>query len=251
MKRIAVLFVALFWIGAASAWAQCRTSRIDELCAGLAEHLVANLQVRMDRTAPIVVAPFANLHDLRTTSPLGRILGEEVGNAFARYGYSVADARAFVPSPHSVKQHGETALSADPNQAGALSRAVHVLTGTYAPADGNVLVSVRIVDTTGHVVLSTASCRLRLTESVNLLLAGTSLPSKAPAQPATLLNLKNKADAKRIQQALAAQGLYKAKIDGLWGRRSKDALARFRASLALPANAVWDQQTQSALLPSS
>jgi peptidoglycan hydrolase-like protein with peptidoglycan-binding domain len=65
------------------------------------------------------------------------------------------------------------------------------------------------------------------------------------------MNLKTKADAKRVQQALAAQGLYTGKIDGIWGKRSKAALSRYRASMALPATPVWDLQTQAALLPAS
>jgi TolB-like protein len=251
MKGIFFILIAVFCLAPLVARAECQASRIEALCAGLAENLNANLQVRLDRTAPLVTAPFANLHDLASTSSLGTILAEELGNAFSRYGYAVADTRAFIPSAFSRKEHGATALSLNADQAGNQPSARHTLTGTYALADGGVRVWARIVQTSDHAVLAAASCRLRLTAEVQGLLAGSTSPAKATQQHTTLLNPKIKADAKRIQQALAAQGLYKAKIDGVWGKKSKAALSRFRASLALPATPNWDQQTQTALLPAS
>lgn len=234
------------------AWghAQCGESRIDAISSALAENLVENLQVRLDRTAPIMTAPFADLHGPKHTSPLGRILAEEIGNALFRYGYRIADPRVFMPSPYSLKEHGETALAVDPDQAGAATGAQIILTGTYALADGGLRISARLVNIPDHSVLSSASCRLRLTEEVQLLLASSSA-AKTQAPPARLLDLKNKADVKRVQQALAAQGLNPGKIDGVWGKKSKAALLRFRASLAMPATSAWDLATQNALLPAS
>jgi TolB-like protein len=249
MRGILSILIALFCLAPLSARAECQASRIEALCAGLAENLNANLQVRLDRTAPLVTAPFANLHDLASTSPLGTILAEEMGNAFARYGYAVTDPRAFAPSAFSRKEHGETALSANADLTGNQPGARHILTGTYALADGGVRVWARIVLTSDHSVLAAASCRLRLTAEVHGLMASTNPRAKTPQDQAALLNPKKKPDAKRIQQALAAQGLYTSKIDGVWGKKSKAALARFRASLALPATPTWDHAAQAALLP--
>ncbi len=250
MTRRMLILAACLWLLPAWASAQCAAPRIDTLCAALAEELAGNLQVRLDRTQPIVTAPFADLHNLKSTSELGRILAEELGNGFADRGYRVADPRAFMPSPYSRKEHGETALSQQPDTAGSAATARTVLTGTYAQADGGLLVSARLVQTSDQTVLSAASCRLRLTPEVSRLL-GASSQAAAKAAPAALLDLKNKANAKRVQQALAAQGLNPGKIDGVWGKKSKAALSRFRASLAMPATPAWDLATQNALLPSS
>ncbi|MBU4524067.1 MAG: peptidoglycan-binding protein [Desulfomicrobium sp.] len=221
------------------------------LSDSLAANLISNLQVRLDRSALIMTAPFADLHDVKNTSPLGRILAEELGNAFTRHGYRLADTRVFMPSPYSLKEQGETALSSAPDQVGATSGVQTILSGTYAMVDGGLRISARLVRPADHAVLAAASCRLRLTEEVRELLAASSGTAKVPAFPATLMNLKTKADAKLVQQALAAQGLYKGKIDGLFGKRSKAALSRFRASMALPATPAWDLETQAALLPTT
>lgn len=251
MKRIALILCALLGLLPGQTLAGCEASRIDALCETLAADLASHLQVRLDRSTTIMTAPFADLHAPQNTSPLGRILAEETGKAFSRFGYRVADTRAFMPTPFSLKETGETALSLEPDQAGATSGMQTVLTGTYALADGGLLVSARIVHVPDHAVLAASSCRLRLTDEVRALMDASSGPSQAAPSRHPLLDLKKSADAKRAQQALAAQGLYKGNIDGVWGRRSKAALARFRASLALPATAVWDEATQAALLPPS
>ena len=251
MIRVTLALVMLLCAFAPHAAAQCGASRVDALCDSLAESLIANLQTRLDRSALILTAPLADLHDVKNTSPVGRILAEELGNAFTRHGYRLADTRVFTPSPYSLKQDGETALSSAPDQVGAAFGPRTILSGTYAMVDGALRVSARLVQPADHAVLAAASCNLRITKEVRELMAASSPAPAAPALPPELLSLKTKADAKRVQQALAAQGLYKGKIDGIFGKRSKAALSRFRASMALSAAPVWDIQTQMALLPAT
>ena len=251
MIRAALLLCALMSFVPGQILAGCGASRVVDLCQSLAEDLDNHLQIRLDRSAPIMTAPFADLNDPKKTSALGRVLAEEVGNSFARYGYRVADTRVFMPTPYSLKETGQTALSMEPDQAGATAGLQTILTGTYALANGGVLVSARIVQVSDRAVLASASCRLRLTEEVSSLMGASHSPAMAKIPPQPLLDLKKRDNARRVQQALAAQGLYTGKIDGVWGKKSKAALARFRASMAMPATAHWDQATQSALLPPS
>lgn len=251
MIRRALFLICMLCALPVSGQAQCGASRIDMLCNALTASLISNLQVRLDRSGLIMTAPFADLHDVTTTSPLGRILAEEMGNALTNHGYRLADTRVFMPTPYSLKEQGETALSSAPDQAGATNGLQTMLTGTYALVDGGLRISARLVQPADHAVLATASCRLRVTEEIRALLTASSPAPAVPALPAVLLDLKTKADAKRVQQALAAQGLYKGKIDGIWGKRSRAALARFRASMAMPATSNWDPATQAALLPAS
>lgn len=247
MIRAVLLLCALLCALPIPARTECASSRIETLCETLAEDLAANLQERLDRSVPVKTASFADMHHVSDTSRLGRILAERTGNAFARHGYRIADTRAFMPTPFSLKETGESALSADPDQAGETSGMRTVLTGTYAPADGGLLISARIVRVMDHAVLSTATCRLLLSEEVASLMAPP--PPASKASPAPLLDLKKTDDARRAQKALAAQGLYKAGIDGIWGNKSKAALARFRASIGLPATDTWDDDTQKVLFP--
>lgn len=233
------------------AMADCRASRIEVVSTSLAEGLVESLQVRLDRTAPILTAPFADLHELKKTSSLGRILAEEIGSTFSRYGYRIADQRLFVPTPFTRKEHGESVFSSEPEQYGSTSGVQAILTGTYALADGGVRVFARLVQVSDKTVLASASCQLRITAEVQTLLTASAPQSHPTAAPSTLLSLKSKANVKKVQNALRAQGLYAGALDGVWGKKSKAALARFRGSMALPATSEWDLTTQNALLPKS
>jgi peptidoglycan hydrolase-like protein with peptidoglycan-binding domain len=51
-------------------------------------------------------------------------------------------------------------------------------------------------------------------------------------------------DAKMIQTRLADLGLYKGKIDGVWGRNSRAALKSFKEKSGLSDPERWDKETQ-------
>jgi peptidoglycan hydrolase-like protein with peptidoglycan-binding domain len=53
----------------------------------------------------------------------------------------------------------------------------------------------------------------------------------------------------QIQGKLYNLGFYTDSIDGRWGKNSKAALSKFRASQGLSAYPLWDLETQKALLP--
>jgi len=54
-------------------------------------------------------------------------------------------------------------------------------------------------------------------------------------------------DAEKIQSRLADLGLYKAPIDGIWGKGSRAALMAFKKQNALGSSDKWDKETQIAL----
>jgi peptidoglycan hydrolase-like protein with peptidoglycan-binding domain len=79
-------------------------------------------------------------------------------------------------------------------------------------------------------------------------------PSPAPeatndpiASGEVLLNPVVPKDAEKIQRQLADLGLYKAPIDGIWGKGSRAALIAFKQQNALGRSDKWDKETQIAL----
>jgi peptidoglycan hydrolase-like protein with peptidoglycan-binding domain len=62
-----------------------------------------------------------------------------------------------------------------------------------------------------------------------------------------LLNPAVPQDAEKIQSRLADLGLYKAPIDGIWGKGSRAALMAFKQQNALGSSDKWDKETQIAL----
>lgn len=69
-----------------------------------------------------------------------------------------------------------------------------------------------------------------------------------PEAAAELMDLKDKADATKVQQKLKDLGYLEGAVDGSWGKGSSTALAKFKAADAnLPDDSAWDIQTQVAL----
>lgn len=76
----------------------------------------------------------------------------------------------------------------------------------------------------------------------------TILKSIAEAAAMELMNLRDKADATKVQQKLKDLGYLEGNVDGSWGKGSNNALAKFKAANAnLPDDSSWDIQTQVAL----
>jgi len=73
-------------------------------------------------------------------------------------------------------------------------------------------------------------------------------PVQGPlASGSVLLNLSNPQDAKIAQARLSELGLYKAAIDGIWGKLSRAALKAFKEQNGLPNPEKWDKETQMLL----
>ncbi len=243
IRACIALLVALLWL---PTWAQagCRSSRIDTLCATMAEDLAASIQVRMNRGASIMAVSFVDLHNPEQTSRLGRVLSEKIANNFHNLGYRILDPDLHSTTPATRTQNGEFALDRDRTHIGGTVGVLAMLAGTYAMADGGVLVSARIVHAVDKSILAMAQCQLRLTPEVATLLNAT----PPAARTSALLDPRTKTDAREIQRKLQSLGLYRGKIDGVWGRGSATALRRFKSIRGLPSQPEWDQTTQDALL---
>lgn len=79
-----------------------------------------------------------------------------------------------------------------------------------------------------------------------------SQPEESPiASGKVFLNPLQKKDAELIQARLARLGYYNLKVDGLFGKSSRNALKQFKQDNSLGNNTVWDIQTQKALFTNS
>jgi hypothetical protein len=71
--------------------------------------------------------------------------------------------------------------------------------------------------------------------------------SSARAEPA-LLDLAQRADARRVQERLIYLGYLRGTADGIWGARSQAALREFRRQQGMGNNDRWDLATQQWLM---
>jgi peptidoglycan hydrolase-like protein with peptidoglycan-binding domain len=76
-----------------------------------------------------------------------------------------------------------------------------------------------------------------------------SLPSFAAGSPLSeaALTAVDQNDAKKMQQALFDRGLYRGKVDGVIGLRTRASIRSFQKAANLPATGLLDPQTASKL----
>lgn len=66
--------------------------------------------------------------------------------------------------------------------------------------------------------------------------------------PEKLLDLRSPPDAKQLQQRLNELGGFRLTVDGMFGPKSRAALKKTKSACGLPADDVWDVETQRALM---
>ena len=150
----------------------------DHLAAAvhdLATGLMASARETVADEYRVAVSTFVNLNNLYATSALGRYLGEQLIGELQQAGVEVVDVRK-TPGILVSKNHGEYSLSRDMKELGYVQDAQVMVVGTYAVAEGTVMVNARLLRNDDNLVLAAASLELPLTGRVARLLADEAMP---------------------------------------------------------------------------
>ncbi|WP_006787372.1 FlgO family outer membrane protein [Thiorhodospira sibirica] len=219
------------------------------------DRLERNLIHPVDRVRPILFTSFVDIDRLSVSSTLGRLIGEQVASRMAQHGYRLVDPK-LRSGPLVIQEGvGELALSRELRDVRTYPEAQAVLVGMYSVVNNQAIVSMRLLSREDNAMLAAHEFSMYLTPNLLNLAWQESRYSATSSQglalasvpdPAPLLNLRNPEDAKAVQARLAELGFYRARIDGIWGPRSREALRQFRESRRLGTGA-WDQSTQRAL----
>lgn len=108
------------------------------------DHLLQSWGGSLDPEKPILVATLADNYDLERSSPLGRLVSEQMASRLVNAGYAVSEIR--LRNGVLVKEHsGQFALSRDAMKIGSSSGAQAVLAGTYTVARDQVYVNLKLI----------------------------------------------------------------------------------------------------------
>ena len=260
-----------YGMGTRIASAVCCPADMDGIAQLAGDMLERNRLFYLDRTLPILSTSFVNLDDLRETSAFGRLLGARVGSRFSQHGYRVLELRLGKGSIIIQEKNGEFVLSRDTSRLDGCHEAQAIIVGTYSLVENLAFVSVRLVNMLDNTVMSSYDFSIRLGNVLKSLaekkaevLIGTrgsgeitdieeeKSDSRASGENpissgSVLLKLSNPLAAKIVQAQLSRQGFYTWKIDGIWKKRSRTALADFKRKHDLPNATRWDLDTQVAL----
>lgn len=103
---------------------------------------------------PIMLASFVNLENLDESSPLGRIIPQQIGSRLVQQGMNVVDVRLRTNSLLIRKGEGEFALSRELEKIKRDVDAYGVLTGTYTVVYGQIYVTAMVLRSADGVKLA-------------------------------------------------------------------------------------------------
>ncbi len=139
-----------------------------------ADSLILQTKDKLPANVPLVVGTIADVNKLETSSPLGRAIAEQMGSRFVQRGYTVSDLRFrnAINVKDSYKNSaaaGEYVLSRDTSVLKGEQEVGAIITGTYAIANNQVLVNVRLIEASNSRILAATDFRLPMSSDIRAL----------------------------------------------------------------------------------
>lgn len=121
----------------------------------------------------IAVATISDSSLIETSSPLGRMISDQLGARFVQLGYNVSEVRLRndinVQQSYDGVWDGEYVLSRDRAQLAAKTNARSVVSGTYVVGSDSVLVNLRMIDVNSARVVAAYDYSLPMSDDVRRL----------------------------------------------------------------------------------
>lgn len=160
MKRI--LFLGA--VAAALAGCASQPNDFDEMPLAVASSSIYRVQAATDNlasalkranlgSAPVLVASLVRVDNLKASSTMGKIVGEQIGARLAARGIPVHEVK-LRDSLFVSERGGEFILSREAKDLSAAYRAKVVVAGTYAVSGNQVLVTLKAIDANTGVVVA-------------------------------------------------------------------------------------------------
>jgi len=125
--------------------------------------------VTLEKHARIWIATIAEVDHLDKSSPLGRLIGEQLAARFTQQGHTVIDAK-LQKELTLISSQGEFILSRDWPENDKLPPADVVVAGTYAVAKDLVYITLKLFDLRSYQAVSSFAYTLPLGANTNALL---------------------------------------------------------------------------------
>lgn len=124
-------------------------------------------------TNHMLAASFVNINNLNESSPLGRVISEQIASRLVQHRFKILEMKLRQNSIYIKEGKGEFLLSREIKEISASHDSDYVIVGTYAVAEKGVYVSARIVNTADNVIISAYNYQIALNLQTESLLNGT------------------------------------------------------------------------------
>lgn len=148
---------------------------------GAVDHLMETARAPLSPDKPIIVTSMVDNSDLSRSSPLGRLIAEQMATRLTSAGYTVREVR-FGATLKVRPGTGELVLSRDLRDISRSVGAQAVIAGTYTPARTRVFVNAKMIHGVSGDLLSAVDYELPMQGDVRSLVTG-SMVSEAGMSP--------------------------------------------------------------------
>jgi TolB-like protein len=142
---------------------------ITKLSYGAADKLISQLGGVLTNEHPIIVATLVNINDLENSSPLGRLVSEQVASRFAQGGFRIIELK-LRNKIYMKRSEGELLLTREVRDIAKQHKARAIIAGTYTESAKQVFVNLKLIDLETTLVTAAVDYVLDKDETVRSLL---------------------------------------------------------------------------------
>lgn len=142
---------------------------ITKLSYGAAEKLMAQIGGTLTIEHPIIVATVVNINDLENSSPLGRLVAEQVASRFAQGGFRINEVK-LRNKIYMKRNEGDFLLTREIRDIAKQHKARAIIAGTYTESSKQIFVNLKLIDLETVLVTAAVDYALDKDETVRSLL---------------------------------------------------------------------------------
>lgn len=135
---------------------------------GAVDYLIETARAPLSADKPVVVTTLVDNANLAQSSPLGRLISEQLATRLAMAGYTVRELR-FGNTLRVREGTGELVLSRDLRNISRTVGAQAIVVGTYTPASSRVFVNAKLIHAVSGDLLSAVDFELPMSDDVKSL----------------------------------------------------------------------------------
>jgi len=134
-----------------------------------ADTLLAQAEGRLSLESPIIVATLVNINALEESSPLGRLIAEQLGARLAQQGFKVVELK-IRQKLYMKRDEGELMLTRAIEDIAQQHEAQAIMIGTYTEGVDRVFINLKLTQIDSNIALAATDYALPLDMNVRALL---------------------------------------------------------------------------------
>ncbi|MBS1186093.1 MAG: Uracil-DNA glycosylase, family 1 [Burkholderiaceae bacterium] len=134
-------------------WEDAATNKLTPQNHEAADKLIEQAKLRLESGRPLIVATLVNINALEESSPLGRMIAEQVSGQFSRHGFEMIEMK-FRNNVYVKQNVGELMLTREIRQLAQNHNAQAVVVGTYTESSQLVFVNLKVIRPSDNIVIA-------------------------------------------------------------------------------------------------